>query len=620
MAMMKPFLTKTLDVITFGTLSRRQRGNTTVESHVQAQQSLSTNSFQVPEHEDCENGWSIYSTSHTSENLETLEDDVLFCKNNVFLKFPGKRTRSPSNSSNTSSTNSGGSLTESVGHSIPMRSLSGSNCVSGDNIILIPGYLYISTRGSDFGQTLILNWTPNSIISPDDSVQSPKGANPVDKPSCSSVSIDLGQMESIHVFYQTGSDVTTGEVVISTRERRYKVFYFKNGGLNDLIKKFRSWKYFNYQHQSQVQQYLFTVFRPRLSLAELHPEEGLVFGILTDLMWSQLQDPTGRVLDKRLVLQTVFFRGLHSSLRKELWPYLLGLIDFEIPVRQKKEKSKQNQDVYKQINYKREQLQSQSDASLLQQIINDVNRTDRSHPFYKGEGNKNLDRLQQILLNYLLIYRTDISYCQGMTDLLSPLLYTMDDNAEAFFCFTSVVERSPFFKPAKDRVSLRRQVTLLLALIQVLLPWFYTYLMDVEGGPSLLFAHRWLLVCMKREFKMDDTLCIWEACWTNYSTNSFHLFVCVAVVAIYGQRSVDQNMNINELTIHFNSLSNSLPVDIVLSQARGYLYQFTKCPEVPCVLRSIMFDDFWEGTRSPKLACEGSGSCCRGNVPLSIVT
>lgn len=620
MAMMKPFLTKTLDVITFGTLSRRQRGNTTVESHVQAQQSLSTNSFQVPEHEDCENGWSIYSTSHTSENLETLEDDVLFCKNNVFLKFPGKRTRSPSNSSNTSSTNSGGSLTESVGHSIPMRSLSGSNCVSGDNIILIPGYLYISTRGSDFGQTLILNWTPNSIISPDDSVQSPKGANPVDKPSCSSVSIDLGQMESIHVFYQTGSDVTTGEVVISTRERRYKVFYFKNGGLNDLIKKFRSWKYFNYQHQSQVQQYLFTVFRPRLSLAELHPEEGLVFGILTDLMWSQLQDPTGRVLDKRLVLQTVFFRGLHSSLRKELWPYLLGLIDFEIPVRQKKEKSKQNQDVYKQINYKREQLQSQPDASLLQQIINDVNRTDRSHPFYKGEGNKNLDRLQQILLNYLLIYRTDISYCQGMTDLLSPLLYTMDDNAEAFFCFTSVVERSPFFKPAKDRVSLRRQVTLLLALIQVLLPWFYTYLMDVEGGPSLLFAHRWLLVCMKREFKMDDTLCIWEACWTNYSTNSFHLFVCVAVVAIYGQRSVDQNMNINELTIHFNSLSNSLPVDIVLSQARGYLYQFTKCPEVPCVLRSIMFDDFWEGTRSPKLACEGSGSCCRGNVPLSIVT
>ena len=45
-----------------------------------------------------------------------------------------------------------------------------------------------------------------------------------------------------------------------------------------------------------------------------------------------------------------------------------------------------------------------------------------------------------------------------MTDLLSPLLYTMDDNAEAFFCFTSVVERSPFFKPSKDRVSLRRQV------------------------------------------------------------------------------------------------------------------------------------------------------------------
>ena len=46
------------------------------------------------------------------------------------------------------------------------------------------------------------------------------------------------------------------------------------------------------------------------------------------------------------------------------------------------------------IHTHREQLQSQPDASLLQQITNDVNRTDRSHPFYKGDGNKNLDRLQ----------------------------------------------------------------------------------------------------------------------------------------------------------------------------------------------------------------------------------
>lgn len=46
----------------------------------------------------------------------------------------------------------------------------------------------------------------------------------------------------------------------------------------------------------------------------------------------------------------------------------------------------------------------------------------------------------------------------GMTDLLSPLLYSLNDDVEAFYCFTVFIERTAFFKPAKDRVSLRRQM------------------------------------------------------------------------------------------------------------------------------------------------------------------
>ena len=151
-----------------------------------------------------------------------------------------------------------------------------------------------------------------------------------------------------------------------------------------------------------------------------------------------------------------------------------------------------------------------------------------------------------------------------------------------------------------------------MALVELLLPWFFSYLREIEDGLTFVFAHRWLLVCMKREFRLEDILTIWETCWTNYSTNSFHFFICVAVIAMYGQRVVDQEMNLNELTVHFSSLSNSLPVDIVLSQARGYLHQFMKCSEVPCVLRSIMPDDFWTHPRSPALICNKSGTCCRG--------
>ena len=44
-----------------------------------------------------------------------------------------------------------------------------------------------------------------------------------------------------------------------------------------------------------------------------------------------------------------------------------------------------------------EQLQSEGthiSALQLKQIANDINRTDRSHQFYKGDDNVNLDRLQ----------------------------------------------------------------------------------------------------------------------------------------------------------------------------------------------------------------------------------
>ena len=46
----------------------------------------------------------------------------------------------------------------------------------------------------------------------------------------------------------------------------------------------------------------------------------------------------------------------------------------------------------------------------------------------------------------------------GMTDLLAPLLSTLDNDSEAFFCFTQLVEKTVFFKPAKNSVSVERQV------------------------------------------------------------------------------------------------------------------------------------------------------------------
>ena len=146
------------------------------------------------------------------------------------------------------------------------------------------------------------------------------------------------------------------------------------------------------------------------------------------------------------------------------------------------------------------------------------------------------------------------------------------------------------------------------------MPWFYSYLETIEDGLTLMFCHRWLLVCFKREFLEEDSLAIWEACWTNYQTPSFHLFICIAIMAVYGQKAVDQNMNINELMVYFNTLSHSIPRDLVLVQARGYLHQFGQSPRVHCSLYAVMPREFWLQPGCPKLEC---GFCTSGRTVMS---
>ena len=62
------------------------------------------------------------------------------------------------------------------------------------------------------------------------------------------------------------------------------------------------------------------------------------------------------------------------------------------------------------------------------------------------------------LLPLLLPVSFLLSLPPGMTDLLAPLLAALDDEAEAFWCFTKLVEGTAFFRPANNHVSVERQL------------------------------------------------------------------------------------------------------------------------------------------------------------------
>ena len=74
----------------------------------------------------------------------------------------------------------------------------------------------------------------------------------------------------------------------------------------------------------------------------------------------------------------------------------------------------------------------------------------------------------------------------------------------------------------------------LLELIRVMLPRFYKHLLLTPDALELLFVHRWILLCFKREFREEEALRMWEACWAHYQTDYFHLFICLAIISVYG--------------------------------------------------------------------------------------
>ncbi|BAF28536.1 Os11g0587500 [Oryza sativa Japonica Group] len=75
---------------------------------------------------------------------------------------------------------------------------------------------------------------------------------------------------------------------------------------------------------------------------------------------------------------------------------------------------------------------------LLHQIGLDVLRTDRSMVFY--ENKENLSKLWDILAVYAWIDK-EIGYCQGMSDLCSPMIVLLNDEADAFWCFERLMRR-----------------------------------------------------------------------------------------------------------------------------------------------------------------------------------
>ncbi|CAN1800294.1 TBC1 domain family member 15 [Linum perenne] len=273
--------------------------------------------------------------------------------------------------------------------------------------------------------------------------------------------------------------------------------------------------------------------------------------------WQASFTPQGQ-LDISKTLARIQRRGIHPTIRGEVWEFLLGCYDpkstFEerdqIRQRRRVEYARWKEEcrdifpivgsgkfitapVLTESGHPIQQplylLQKGNNAAVewskkkvvqwmlnLHQIGLDVIRTDRTLVFYEKQGN--LSKLWDILAVYAWI-DTDVGYCQGMSDLCSPMVILLDDEADAFWCFERLMRRlRGNFRCTETSVGVESQLSNLAAITQVIDPKLHQHL-DALGGGDYLFAFRMLMVLFRREFSFCDSLYLWE-----YDPDLFELY------------------------------------------------------------------------------------------------
>ncbi|KAH0846557.1 hypothetical protein AYO21_11417 [Fonsecaea monophora] len=336
--------------------------------------------------------------------------------------------------------------------------------------------------------------------------------------------------------------------------------------------------------------------------------------------WTSFFDSKGKLqvmMDE--VKERIFHGGLDAEdgVRKEAWPFLLGLYEWDSTEEERHTLMNRKRDEYIQLKGAWWDRMIDGDATPEQEewwkeqkvrIGEDIPHPDPTSPFFNPNGpgtNVHMEQLKDMLLTYLEYdtppstttsssqqpssssqprrYQTqnphpqNLGYVQGMSDLLSPLYAVFQDDAVAFWAFVQFMRRmSRNF--VRSQVGMRAQLNTLDQLVQLLDPKLYLHLQSADST-NFFFFFRMLLVWFKREFEWSDTLRLWESLWTDYYSSQFHLFIAMAILEKHRDVIMDHLKHFDEVLKYINELSGTIELQDILWRAEGLFKRFEKTVE-----------------------------------------
>eukprot|EP00759_Apiculatamorpha_spiralis_P018336 PhF_6_TR24782/c0_g1_i1/m.34052/K20168/TBC1D15; TBC1 domain family member 15 len=291
---------------------------------------------------------------------------------------------------------------------------------------------------------------------------------------------------------------------------------------------------------------------------------------LDEIGWLSAMDGEGRVTNPKQVCETVYAGGMHPSLRKEVWPFLLGMYAWNSTFQEREKLRKEHHQRY--LDLKAQWTSIREDQAARFQLYRDrfmciqtdIIRTDRTLPEYEKDDSVALIALKHILNTYSF-YNFDLGYCQGMTDIASPLYLILKDEADAFWAFVHCMDLGALERNfhSGSLNSMHNQLDIVNRLIQIFVPTLADYL-DKIGGSNLSFMFRWLLVRFKREFSIEDVMKLWEVMWACPSTQDFHLIIAVTLMRELTPTILEVGASFEDLLRMTNDMSNRMKIEDVI--------------------------------------------------------
>ncbi|XP_052195535.1 rab GTPase-activating protein 22 isoform X2 [Diospyros lotus] len=195
-------------------------------------------------------------------------------------------------------------------------------------------------------------------------------------------------------------------------------------------------------------------------------------------------------------------------------------------------------------------------------------------------------RLVAILEAYAL-FDPEIGYCQGMSDLLSPIITVITDDHEAFWCFVGFMRKARHnFR--LDEVGIRRQLNIVSKIIKFKDSHLYRHLEKLQAE-DCFFVYRMVVVLFRRELTFEETMCLWEVMWTDQAairagigksawsrirlrappTDDLLLYAIAASVLQRRKQIIEKYSSMDEIIRECNSMAGHLDVWKLLDDAHN---------------------------------------------------